>query len=211
MSSLKLRKMKTIKDILLISLVLTCIVLFGFLNYYQKAYKSEKAWSSLWEAQADTLLKNWDAQSQQWEFSRLQYEATEKELRGFLKDRDKRLYELAKKKDVRDVTEIETVIKYDTTVNTVVRDNIHYATITDKWMEAHIISRPDSTSLKQQINMPLTILKGYDGRITATTPIPYIDVVELKGFTKIEPDRKRNWKYWVGGLIGGALIYGVTR
>lgn len=200
-----------IKDILLIVLFVTVLILGGFLNHYIGVYNSEKSWSKLWEAEADTVLKKWNDNAKQWEFSRLQYEASEKQLKEFLKEKDQELYELLKKKNVRDVTKIETVIKYDTIVNTIVKDGVHYATISDKWMEAHIISRPDSTSLKQQVNMPLTIIKGTDGRITAITPIPYIDVVELKGFTKIEPDRKRNWKYWIGGIIGGALIYSAAK
>lgn len=199
------------KYILPIVLFIVAIIFATAMLHYKKAYETQTTQTGLWKAEADTITKKWNKNAKEWEFSRLGYQATEKQLKQFLKDKDAELYELAKKKTIREVTKIETVIKFDTIVNTIVKDGIHYATISDKWMQADIVSRPDSTSLKQQINMPLTISKGVDGRITASTPVPYIDIIELKGFTKIQPDKKRNWKYWVGGIVGGALIYGISK
>ncbi len=200
-----------IKDLAIIVLLILAIVLWGTVKHYRNAAESAKMESKLLEAQADTIKKEWNVKSEQWEFSRLQYEATSEQLRGFLKDKDAELYALAKRKDVRDVTKTEIVVQKDTIVNTVVKDGVHYATITDKWMEAHIVSRLDSTSLKQTISMPLIIQKATDGRITIQTPVPYVDIVDLRGFTKVKPDRKRDWKYIVGGIIGGALIYLVVK
>lgn len=210
MSFLKPRKMKkfNIKDIVLLVLWVIAILIITF-----GAGRNDKIETviDLNEAFADSIRKEYNSKSKEWEFSRKQYEASEKILKEFLRKKDAELYELSKKKEVRDATKINTVIKFDTIVNTIVKDSIHYATITDKWMKAYIVSRPDSTSLDQQVKMPLTINKGFDGRITVTTPVPYVDIIELKGFTKVEPDRKRNWKYWVGGIIGGALVYGISR
>lgn len=202
--------MKT-KDLAIIALLILSLIMWGSVRHYRTVAEDAKVKNNLLEAQADTIRKKWNGKAKQWEFSRLQYEANERQLRDFLKDKDAELYELAKRKDVRDVTKTELVVVRDTIVPTVVKDGVNYATITDKWMEAHIVSRADSTSLKQRINLPLTISKGYDGRITVATPVPYVEIVDLKGFTKIEPDRKRNWKYWVGGIIGGALVYVVVK
>lgn len=200
-----------IKDLTIIALLILTLIMWGSVRHYKNSLDDAKAKNNLLEAQADTIAKKWNSKSEQWEFSRLQYEANEAQLKRFLKDKDAELYALAKRKDIRDVTKTVIEIQKDTIVPTEVRDGIHYATITDKWMEAHIVSRADSTSLVQKISLPLTISKGYDGRIMVTTPVPYVDIADLKGFTKIAPQKKKNWKYWVGGIIGGALVYGVVK
>lgn len=187
------------------------VILLAIGGWFMIKHNPVKTLPTLNDAYADSIKKEWDAEAEQWEFSRLQYEATEKQLKQFLKDKDAELYALANKKEVRDVTKIEAIIKHDTIVETITMDSTRYATIKDEWTEEHITSRPDSTYRSLQIRMPLTILKGTDGRITVATPVPYVDIVDLRGFTKVDPVRKKNWKYIVGGVVGGVLVYGVVK
>lgn len=197
--------MKTIRDI--IGIVAVALLVFWFLAKRE----TPPSVADLNAAFQDSIRKEYNAKEQQWEYSRLQYEDKEKKLIEFLEEKDQQLADLARRKTIRDVTVLEPVIRYDTIVNTVVREGVHYATIRDAWMEAHIVSRADSTSLQQQIHLPLRVQKETDGRITAATPVPYVDIVDLSGFTKIDPPKKNNWKYWVGGIVGGAVVYGVLK
>lgn len=200
--------MKTIKDII----GLLAVAGFLFLLFSKKDAPSGM---DLVAVDVDSITKQWNEKERAWEYSRLQYEATTKELNAHLSARgdslSKALHALSRRPNVKDATLVTAVTKVDTIVKTVEKDGVYHSEYLTEYIRIRTNASRDSTAISLQMKLPLSISKEKDGRITVSTPVKEVEITELTGFTKVTPDRKRNWKYIVGGVVGGAIIYSATR
>lgn len=169
------------------------------------------------KAEKDTLAYNFNKKTNEWEYSKQTYAAANGQLTDFLAEKDKELSELkkSKKASVGIITKYETRI--DTVVNNIVGvdptniDSVRRATIIDKDYKADIVSWPNKTSLALVAWDSVKYSIGPDYRLVATHSSKLVKVTELNSFY-VKPDvKKKNWKYWAGAIIGGAIVYGITR
>lgn len=109
--------------------------------------------------------------------------------------------------EVRIDTVVETINERDTILG-----DIRHATIQTKDYTANIISAPDSTRMSLTAIDTVRYSIGSDYRLRASHSWKDLQVVELESFYVKPPAApKRNWKFWVGAIAGGALVYGAMR
>lgn len=204
-----------IKNTGLFVVILVVLFLVFRNNQLKKQRDTQAKWSDLWEAQADTILKQYSKSTKEWEYSKLGLIADHNTLKSFYKNREDSLSKVIRKlvndKKVKDVTVIETVTRVDTVVETKEVEGVYHSEYLTEYIQLKTEARKDSTDISLQMKLPLTISKSTDGRITVSTPVKEVEITELTGFTKVEPQKKKNWKYWVGGIVGGAVTYSIIK
>lgn len=201
--------LKNLGLVLLIAAIVVMRVLISFKNDTIEKLSDN---NNLLEAKIDTLDKSWNKQKNRYEYSKLLYIANEKNLKDQLKNLDTELATLKKKKPNTGTGIIETTTTIIDTVvinDTVSIKDTRVANISNQHYKALITSRIDSTELSIRMYDKMEADIDYKtGRITIIHSNPYIEVTELKGFQISTPKQKsKNWKYIVGGIVGGSLIY----
>jgi len=172
---------------------------------------------SLEKAAQDTLKVELNKKTGELEYSKQTYVASNGQLTDFLAEKDKELYDLKKSKKATVGIITNTEYRIDTVVKNLPPDTvekkegIRKATIVNEFYQADIVSKPDSTSMGLVAWDKVKYSLGPDYRLIAKHSNPYVKVTELNSFY-VKPDKKpKNWKYWAGAIVGGAVIYGVTR
>lgn len=203
-------------------LILIIIVLLFKEGCNRKEVSDLKDQVGLEKAAKDSLKYSLNKKSGEWEYSKQTFVAANGQLTDFLATQDAELAQLkkAKKASVGIVTKTETRI--DTIVLNLpseniagvdpsVSDSIRKASIVNPYYRADITSWPKRTSLALIAWDSVKYSIGPDYRLVARHSNPYVKVNELNSFY-VKPDvKKRNWKYWLGAIAGGAIVYGITR
>lgn len=200
-------------------LVLLCAVLLfrscGLDNDKQAALDEV----ALLKSGRDTLRSELNEKTGLVEYSKQAYVAEVGRLTDYLAEKDSELYKLRKDKGATFGASTTTTLRIDTVTNTI-RDTItvpgqeiRTAVIIDPYYTANIHSTPTNTRLQLELT-PDSVLYwlGPDYRLNTSHSNKLVKVTELNSFyVKPPAQKKKNWKYWVGGLIGGAVVYGASR
>lgn len=198
----------------IVALLVIIVVLWIQLNNVKSRYEEEKQANSLLEASQDSSRKVYNEQTKEWEYHRQSFKATEAQLTEYLKAREKELYELKKKRKADVGIIVNTEAKIDTVVvNTIdtIRDT-RIANITTPYYKSRIESYPDSTKLSIKMVDTLSHSIGKDGLLITTNRNPHVDIVDQKAFyVAPKQQKKKNFKYWVGAIAGGLVVYGITK
>lgn len=205
-----------------VSLLVVCTVLGGALYFINNSNQDLKSQITLVKTSLDSTKIKYNKDKGVWESQRKIYQADKDNLVHFLNEKDKQLAELAKKKDIREVIVTKSELRVDTVVDTrivYVKDTVtgkdievRNIALQDSFINLQVKSFPDSSNINLKANTDITLKVQYDGMITATPTSPYLKVNEIKGFNKVEKQKKRGWLYFFGGmLVSGGIIYGVTR
>lgn len=201
-------------------LILTvCLSIGIYINHNSK--QDFKAQVALLKTSLDSTKKTYNKEKGVWESSRQMWQADKDNLVAHLKSQhEKELADLAKKKDIREVITTKGELRVDTSVKTnvvYVKDTttgetqeVRNIALQDSFINLKVVSYPDTSNINLVANTDLMLKVTYDGMITATPTSPYLKVNEIKGFNKVQKPKKNNWKYIVGGILGGALVYGLT-
>lgn len=196
--------------------VFTIITSIRSCNDRQRAEVAEEK-LSLSETSRDSLSKTWNKKSENWEYSRAQYQAREGVLKSELGKYSSRLDSLRKiKPKAETITVIETVTETDTlwAVDTVKLDGlnrpIYQYSIKDKFQQGTAIAYPDSLRLKLQTSTAL-VASMENGRLTVSPTNNNVKITGLEGFQVTQPKVKS--KFWKGvaigagvGIIGGIIL-----
>lgn len=205
--------MKILKDNLLaiILAVIVVILLMRGCSKNKEIVELEQR-EGLWKAKTDTLVYRLNSKTQEWEYSKKTYSANEKELLNFLKETNEELAALKKQKGASVGIITKTVTRVDTVVKNIKipvggDSTVRRANIVNQHYEANIVSWPDTTSLKIRMWDKVKYSIGKDHRLIATYQNPYVTVEELESFYVTPDKKKKNWKYWVGAIAGGTVVY----
>jgi hypothetical protein len=174
---------------------------------------------ALLRAGRDTLRSELNEKTGLVEYNKHAYVAEVGRLTDYLAEKDQELYKLRKYRGATFGASTTTTLRIDTVTNTI-RDTItvpgqeiRVANINDPYYTANIRSTPSTTSLSLTLT-PDSVLYwlGPDYRLNTSHSNKLVKVTELNSFyVKPPAQKKKNWKYWVGGLIGGAMVYGVAK
>lgn len=126
--------------------------------------------------------------------------------------KDTELARLAKEKNkvaVKVVTVTKLVDSGKTIIDTV--KDTRTATIVNPHFTADFVSTPVKTTVNVSFRDTATYAIDKNGRLNTKHSNPYLSVVDQNAFIVLPKQRKKNWKYWVGAVVGGVLVYGVTR
>lgn len=195
--------------------LLIYVVFISIQNSHIKKENSElKQSNNLLEASKDSMSRKWNDDSKQWEYERQSFKAENKILEDYLKKNEKELYTVKKKYNAVVGIQSEAEVKIDTVLVTeldTVRDS-RIANVKNEWYEANIISKPDSTSLKLRAYSYSTYAIDEKGKLVVTEKNPYIEQKNINSFYVQPPkQRKKNFKYWVGAIAGGLIVYGISK
>jgi hypothetical protein len=200
-------------------LILVLVVVIGFLIIRGCNQSNTNTTSTLTDqrdlakAESDTLRVDTNKDGSK-EYSKDTYAVTDKDLLiAELSKKNKALAAMVQNKDKAGLRTITNTVYRDTgrTIIDTVKDT-RTANIHTPYYDADIVSGPERTTLditRMTDTVAYNIDKNY--RLHAKHSNPHVDVVELESFYVKPAVRKKNWKYVVGGIIAGGLVYGVTR
>lgn len=204
-------------SIMSVAIVALLFILFTREGCNRKKIDTLEDHIGLEKAAQDTLKYELNKKSGEWEYSKQTYIASNGQLTDFLAEKDKELYDLKKSKKAsvgiitKTVTRIDTIVKNLPPVDPTKPDTVRTARIENPHYTADIVSWPSKTSLGLSAYDSVKYSIGPDYRLVAKHSNPYVKVTELNSFY-VKPDKKpKNWKYIVGGILAGAVIYGITR
>jgi len=167
--------------------------------------------SQLSEARNDTLRKEPDGSVSKAVFAAEDVEMLRQEIAA----KDAKLAEALRKgakAGIKEVTEwhIDTVV-----VNIPVKDSIisdiRHSEVKTKDYTANITSWPDSTRMALSAVDTVRYSIGKDFRLNASHSFKGLKVVELESFYVKPQQKKTGWKFYVGAVLGGLIVYGATK
>lgn len=165
------------------------------------------------QAASDTLRVDTDKDGSK-EYSKATYAATDKDLLiAELSKKNKALAAMAQNKDKAGLRTITNTVYRDTgrTIIDTVKDT-RTANIRTPYYDADVVSGPLRTTLDiTRMTDTVSYNIDKDFRLHAKHTNPHVQVTELESFYVKPVVKKKNWKYIVGGIIAGGLVYGVTR
>lgn len=176
-----------------------------------KAIKDADQVANLDKALNDTITKSVDKNGDT-TYSKQAFIAEIGLLTDALAKQDLELARLAKEKNkvgVKVVTITKLVDSGKTIIDTV--KDTRTATIVNPHFTADVVSTPIKTSVSIMVRDTATYSIDKNGRLNTKHSNPYLSVVDQNAFIVLPKQRKNNFKYWVGAVVGGVLVYGVTR
>jgi hypothetical protein len=205
-------KAETVKWLSVVATVL--LVGYLFLNNYKlrQIVQNYEHVAALNEAHTDSLRTSFNKKTGEWESSRKAYLAEKAVLDKFLDEKEQELAKLRRKGadtggQVSGETRVDTVV-----VTKILPDSItRVATINAlPHYEAAVTSTPDSTRIKLMAYTNLTwdISKG---EINVSHNNPYLTITNTKAFYVTPKQKKSNWKWIAGGIIGAGVTYFVVK
>lgn len=200
----------------IIILILIGAVVFLSIRSCNKSNEADKykQLADLEAAKNDTLAVRYNEATGDLEYSKQAYAASEKVLEDYLKEHDKELAALQKDGNKVGIR-TETVVKIDTLVqnntDTVYANDTRVADIRTPDYNAYITSTPKTTALKLRLFDTVGYSLDKDYRLKATHTNPYLEVTEINSFYVKPENKRKNFKYWIGAVVGGVIVWGVTR
>lgn len=201
--------------------LLICVTAFFSIKSCNESKNSDvlEQQANLYKAKNDTLISAYNSKTGELEYSKQAYAAEIGTLTDFLAKNEAKLAQLQKdNKGAKFGISATTTMKIDTTVRnqpsskTDTCNDTRTATINAKYYDADIISKPNTTSLDLRVKPDsVSYVLDKNNRLKVIHSNRLFEVVELNSFYVNPPaQKKKNWKYWVGGIIGAGVVYGVT-
>lgn len=194
----------------LVLVAVVAILLIRMCNQ-SKTIKDQKQSEDLNLALTDTLTKevNEDGDTV---YSKKTFIAEIGLLTDALAKKDAELAQLAKQKNkvaIKTVTVTKYVDSGKTIIDTI--KDTRSATIQNPHFTAKIVSSPQKTTLDLSARDTAIYAIDKQGYLKVKHSNPYLSVVDQNSFLVLPKHRTKNWKYIVGGIIAGGLVYGIAK